>query len=156
MKNTVFPYIFKALLCPLVLFTSCSMEETAPVEAARNNEIKVNVTASENPVATKTTFDGQTLVWSGNETMSVLIGDENSTSKDKTSSSLLVFEPANCTFTGVVSLGEFDESDMRAVTVPANHIGSSDSAITFCICCEILVFPSLEALFHKSKIYGII
>lgn len=121
MKNTVFPYIFKALLCPLVLFTSCSMEETAPVEAARNNEIKVNVTASENPVATKTTFDGQTLVWSGNETMSVLIGDENSTSKDKTSSSLLVFEPANCTFTGVVSLGEFDESDMRAVTVPANQ-----------------------------------
>ena len=75
MKNTVLPYIFKAFICPLVLLTSCSVEETGPSEPALGNEVKVNVSASEIPAATKTTFDGETLVWSGNETMGILLAD---------------------------------------------------------------------------------
>lgn len=120
MKNTVLPYIFKAFICPLVLLTSCSVEETGPSESALGNEVKVNVSASEIPAATKTTFDGETLVWSGNETMGILLADENSTSLAKTSSSVLTIDPATCTFSGVVNLGDFEDSDIRAVTVPAN------------------------------------
>ena len=60
MKNTVLPYIFKAFICPLVLLTSCSVEETGPSEPALGNEVKVNVSASEIPAASP----GSPWLWS--------------------------------------------------------------------------------------------
>ena len=117
--KTVFHYIFKAALWPLAVLTACSVEE-AGLEEQADNEVKVRVVAAETPVESKTTFDGETLVWSGNETMGVLLGNEKSTSKDKISSSVLTIDPATCTFSGVVKLGDYEEADMRAVTVPAN------------------------------------
>ena len=120
MKNFVLPHLFAVAICSVTIFASCSVEENLPAEPVPGNEIKVDVMASENPLDTKTTFDGETLVWTGNETMGVLVADENSTSLDKTTSSVLTIDPQTYTFSGVVTLGEFKDSDIRAVTVPSN------------------------------------
>lgn len=119
MKKSILSYITGVFLC--IALASCSSEENYLYQPVEDNDVWVDVIASEPECDTKTTFEGEKLVWCGNETMSILIGNTNSNSQDKCISSTLIIDPANHTFSGVVDLGTFTESDIRAVTVPSNQ-----------------------------------
>ena len=120
MRKSILSYIAGGLVALPLAFVSCTFEENIPDQLAEGNEINVAVVASESVVDTKTTFEGEKLVWCGNETMGVLIANTRTISHDKSTSSTLVIDPATYTFSGEVNLGSFMESDIRAVTVPSN------------------------------------
>ena len=101
---------------------SCSMEEQLPDNPASGNCIKVSfeTVAPSTDAPTKTTLDGEQLVWTGDETLDVLIGNSGSSDASTSKAVALNFDPATTTFNGVIDLGSFTESDIRAITVPGN------------------------------------
>ena len=101
---------------------SCSMEEQLPDNPASGNCIKVSfeTVAPSTDAPTKTTLDGEQLVWTGDETLDVLIGNSGSSDAATSKAVALNFDPATTTFNGVIDLGSFTESDIRAITVPGN------------------------------------
>ena len=101
---------------------SCSMEEQLPDNPASGNCIKVSfeTLATSTDAPTKTTLDGEQLVWTGDETLDVLIGNSGSSDAATSKAVALNFDPATTTFNGVIDLGSFTESDIRAITVPGN------------------------------------
>lgn len=101
---------------------SCSMEEQLPDNPASGNCIKVSfeTLAPSTDAPTKTTLDGEQLVWTGDETLDVLIGNSGSSDAATSKAVALNFDPATTTFNGVIDLGSFTESDIRAITVPGN------------------------------------
>lgn len=101
---------------------SCSMEEQLPDNPASGNCIKVSfeTLAPSTDAPTKTTLDGEQLVWTGDETLDVLIGNSGSSDASTSKAVALNFDPATTTFNGVIDLGSFTESDIRAITVPGN------------------------------------
>ena len=104
-------------------FISCSMQEQLPnPPAASGNCIKVSVEtiapSTEEP--TKTTLDGDQLIWTGDETLDVLIGNSSSSDAETSKAVALDFDPVTSTFSGVIDLGSFTESDIHAITVPGN------------------------------------
>ena len=120
MGRVVLSYSAGALLCASLMFVSCNLEEYQPVKPSVDEGLRVEFVGSEALVDTKTTFEGESLVWCGNETMSVLIANTKTISQDKSSSSTLFIDPSTYTFSGVVNLSGFTEYDIRAVTVPSN------------------------------------
>ena len=101
---------------------SCSMEEQLPDNSASGNCIKVSfeTLAPSTDAPTKTTLDGEQLVWTGDETLDVLIGNSGSSDASTSKAVALNFDPSTTTFNGVIDLGSFTESDIRAITVPGN------------------------------------
>lgn len=101
---------------------SCSMEEQLPDNPASGNCIKVSfeTVAPSTDAPTKTTLDGEQLVWTGDETLDVLIGNSGSSDASTSKAVALNFDPSTTTFNGVIDLGSFTESDIRAITVPGN------------------------------------
>ena len=101
---------------------SCSMEEQLPDNPASGNCIKVSfeTLAPSTDAPTKTTLDGEQLVWTGDETLDVLIGNSGSSDASTSKAVALNFDPSTTTFNGVIDLGSFTESDIRAITVPGN------------------------------------
>ncbi len=118
----------------LALF-SCKQEmlpnsEIANTESGRTVRFSVQAAVqSLEDDNTKTTFDGQTLVWKGNETMDVMVG--NSSSKQSNASSWqngTLSNNGHNIFTGEFTLNtdKFTEADIQAVTVPG---GTNNCAV---------------------------
>ena len=123
-KNDLF-FGALGLLLSAGAFVSCNLKEDLSPDYSSDNVIRVSVEAAA-PVASlegKTTFDGETLVWTGNETMDVLIGNTSSTSAGNAKSAKLTMDPVTNTFSGTIDLGSFKEEDIRAVAVPGNSGG---------------------------------
>ncbi|MBR1509396.1 MAG: beta-lactamase family protein [Bacteroidales bacterium] len=115
----------------LALF-SCKQEmlpnsEIANTESGRTVRFSVQAAVqSLEDDNTKTTFDGQTLVWKGDETMDVMFGNSSSKQSDASSwQSGLLNNNGHNVFTGEFTLNtdKFSEDDMQAVTVPGG-VGS--------------------------------
>ena len=108
-------------LAGLCLF-SCNLEEQVPDNITSGNLIQVSVeaTAPGTDMQTKITFSGEDLVWIGNETLDVIIGNSESCDASTSRTSILAFDPATNTFSGTIDLGNYSESDIHGVTVPGN------------------------------------
>lgn len=102
---------------------SCSMEEQLPNNSAASGNcinVSVETIAPSTEAPTKTTLDGDQLVWTGDETLDVLIGNSSSSDAATSKAVALDFDPVTSTFSGVIDLGSFTESDIHAITVPGN------------------------------------
>ena len=104
-----------------LLLASCNVAEPDFSSTAGNGSqtIKVSVAADIPGLEdsdTKTTFSGQTLVWNGNETMDVLIGNYDVSG----SQSGLLHNNGHNIFEGEfqIDTDKFTEDDMAAITVP--------------------------------------
>ena len=98
--------------------TANPAEEVKPTDKAL---FKVDV----NP-PTKVTFSGEDLVWEGDESIGILLGNESSTSTDASSRStqkLASVEGTTGIFEGVVTLDNFTADDIKGIVYPfdENH-----------------------------------
>lgn len=109
---------FAAVTCLM----SCSLKEQMPDDTVSSDRIQVSIetVAPCADVQSKITLSGEELVWTGNETLDVLIANTESTDVVKTKSSTLSIDPDTYLFSGMVDLGGFSESDIRGITVPGN------------------------------------
>lgn len=105
-----------------IAMMSCA-QESLPMQEESIGEKIINVSIDaqipDYTDGSKTTFDGQTLVWTGNETMDLLIGNTSSVSASNSKSVALSMNAADKTFSGTISLGNFGEADLRAVCIPS-------------------------------------
>lgn len=122
--------LFAAIMAGLLAVGCVQKEDVAPAQA-EGNKIMLTIQADyPSSPGTKVAFgEGEEpeLVWTGNETMSVIIGrtgtKENPTTSKETGLQVTLNSIAPGIFSGEVDLGEFAIDDIQAVTVPA-EIGS--------------------------------
>lgn len=100
--------------------TACNREPVPSGDKPGGKRVRVSVSVEIPPLEddeTKTTFSGRTLVWNGDETMDVLIGNYD---KGTTHQTELLHNNGSNVFEGEFTLDteNFTESDMCAVTVP--------------------------------------
>ena len=118
--------LFAAFMAGLLAVGCVQKEDVAPAQA-EGNKIMLTIQADyPSSPDTKVSFgegDKPGLVWTGNETMSVLIGrtgtKENPTTSKATGLQVTLNSIAPGVFSGEVDLGEFGIDDIQAVAVPA-------------------------------------
>jgi len=118
--------LFAAIMAGLLAVGCVQKEDVAPAQA-EGNKIMLTIQADyPSSPDTKVAFgEGEEpeLVWTGNETMSVLIGrtgtKENPTTSKATGLQVTLNSIAPGIFSGEVDLGEFAIDDIQAVAVPA-------------------------------------
>ena len=114
------------LFAMLSAAAACNVEKPEGVPSPEGKTITMSVSA--NVVAlepeTKTTFSGQELVWNGDETMNVLIGNETA-HQTVTINNTKATSGFN-TFAGSFTLNSgFTDSDMLVLTVPGGNVTDS-------------------------------
>lgn len=104
-----------AVVCGLA---SCTLnkEDEQPVPGTGTVRFIVSADA---PV-TKVTFNGEALVWEGDESIGLLLGNEASTSADPASRSTQRLSTATTpgVFSGDVTLGSFTTADIKGIVYP--------------------------------------
>ena len=92
----------KLSIAAVLGLVSCSMEEQLQNNPASGNCIEISI---ETVVpSTKTTLSGEQLVWTGKESLDVLIGNTESTNAESAKSVALKINPQTSTFSGTIDL----------------------------------------------------
>ena len=114
--------IFAAMMASVLAFSCVQKEETAPQVTPGN---KLNLTIQvDYPISpdTKVAFgEGETpqLTWTGDETLAVLVGKSNTTTKASEGLQIPLKSVAPGVFSGEIDLGEFTLDDIQGIAVPA-------------------------------------
>lgn len=108
-----------AILAAATAFAACNNDA---LESSADTKTSVRFTVSAAaPQITKVTFDSEKLVWEGNESIGLLIGNDASNTADPASRStqeLVTLEGTSGIFGGEVTLGDFTTADIQGIVYP--------------------------------------
>ena len=109
----------------LALFAGCTETEPASPAGTEPQKVKIciktGIPSLEDEDGTKVTLDGDKLVWTGGESMDILVGNSSSTSKAAGQVARLENAGDN-SFSGEIELNDgFSLLDVRGLTIPADH-----------------------------------
>ncbi len=119
--------IYSFIASALIIMTGCVEKETTPAPAEGNKvKLTISVDYPQGDGQTKVAFeDGDTpaFAWTGDETLSVLVGKLGTTTKkaDGLQLTLNSVPGAPGTFSGEIDLGEFSVEDIQGIVVPAEN-----------------------------------
>ena len=115
--------IFAAMMASVLAFSCVQKDEIVP-QAGSDNKINLTIQVDypQTDAMTKVVFDNQEvpqLQWTGDETLALLVGKSNTTTKASDGLQIPLKSIAPGVFSGEVDLGEFTLEDIQGVAVPA-------------------------------------
>lgn len=124
-------YKVLALTAASALLAACAVNPDDAVVTPESETVSFTVSAA-TPEISKVTFSGSDLVWEGDESIGLLLGNDSSTSGDPTSRSTQELATAGTPgiFAGDVTLGSFTAADVKGIVYPynANHFYRKNSS----------------------------